>query len=631
MLEREQDVGTMERAQTVSTTLLFEPEGREAEVPVGLPLALAAAKAGVSIEQPCGGLGLCGQCRVQFLRDAPPPCAEERRWLTEKELREGWRLACRHRVEGPAAIVVPDRSRSRIQRILTRGEERAVALEPLARKVFLRLPRPSLGDDRGDWERLRDALEAQGILLDGSLDVHLLVSLPERLREAKFQVTCVLCGGEVVVIEPGDTRQALYGIAVDVGTTTLVVYLLDLTTGQELGVAAGMNPQVAYGDDLIARIHHAGTPQGRRELQRAVMEGLNRLIQEASEQAGVSRQQIYVGTFVGNTCMTHLLLGLDVTPLGQMPYVPVVRGEVITSARRLGLHIMPDARIHILPAIGGFVGADTVGVMLSHLWEEESGPRLAVDIGTNGEMVLQKGRQRWACSAAAGPAFEGGRIRYGMRGAPGAIASVWIDEDVHYATIESRPPQGICGSGLLDAVAEMLKVGLLDETGRMVPPGEEEALPPALRRRLRGQGREREFLLVPASESALGEDIVLTQGDVREFQLAKGSICAAISTLLRLAELEPEEVEHVYLAGAFGTFLNVESALRVGLLPPFPRERIEAVGNAAAVGAKLALLSRSEWERARRLAASVEHLTLSQHPDYQALFMEKMVFPGSMG
>jgi len=406
-----------------------------------------------------------------------------------------------------------------------------------------------------------------------------------------------------------------------------VVYLLDLRTGQQLAVAAGMNAQMAYGDDVVSRIRHAMQGRrARRQLQRAVIRVLNDLIRQAARSAGVSLQRVYLLTAVGNTCMMHLFLGLDPTPLGLAPYVPVVRQPWEVAAQELGLRVNPQARVYVLPNIASFVGADTVGMVLTHLWGGE-GTALAIDIGTNGEIVLRHRGRIMACSAAAGPAFEGARITHGMRGAPGAISRVRLNEQVEIDTIGHRPPQGICGSGLVDVIAQMLERGLLDSTGRIAAPEEVPQVSDELRSRLVTSDSNQAFVLARAEESATGEPVVLSQRDVRELQLAKGSIRAATNTLLKTVGVELEEIERLYLAGGFGNYLDIANARRIGLLPPLPLERIEGVGNAAGAGAKLALLSVEERRRAAELARQVEHLELCGNPDYQMEFMETMLFP----
>ncbi len=641
----------------VGLEVTFEPDGRRVRVTEPMTLYQAARLAGIDLETPCGGLGICGKCKVELIKGHSEITADERRLLTEHELSKGIRLACRHQVSEETIAYIPEDTRSLVQQILASGASRQVGLNPAVRKVHRRVPLPSLADQRSDLTRLKESIA------NGALDLELLRELPSILRAADGSVTAVLHHSNTptcqhsIALESGDTSAHCYGMAFDIGTTTVVGYLMDLNTGHELAIASAMNAQTAYGDDLVSRIKHAvETERGRKQLRTAILKVVNDIIDEVSKTAGVSPQQIYETVVVGNTCMTHLFLGIDPAPLGFAPYVPVVQQAVRVPSRQLGVKMNPHGFVHVLPNIAGFVGADTVGVLVT-LWEKlgmAEGERqatagndgehlsspvvsrrcltsLVVDIGTNGEIVLCHARRLLACSAAAGPAFEGARISCGMRGAPGAISSVHLNETVEYTTIDERPPRGICGSGLIDAVAQMLEVGILEASGRMATADEAAKISHLngdLRQRLITVDNERQFVLAFAEESATGKPITLSQRDVRQLQLAKGSICAAIRTLLKIAGVAPQEIDAVYLAGAFGTYLSKENALRIGLLPPeIPPDRIHPVGNAAGAGAKLALLSLEERQLADTIAQNVEHIELCTNLEYADTFMETMAFP----
>lgn len=606
--------------------ILFEPDGIEVFVPAGTLLSKAAAAAGLAIEMPCGGMGTCGKCRVVVSGETSEPDASEKRRLNEQDLESGARLACHTQALGDLTVTIPDTSRSLVQKILSHGVLRECTIHTGVSKVYCELPKPSLEDERAEFERLADYLRAQDVEVAPNLNV--IREISRAVREADYKVTAVMHSSELIAVEAGDTTAECLGIAYDLGSTTVVGYLMDLNTGQELGVSAVMNPQMVYGDDLISRINFATTQEdGAQLLQSAAVDTFNRIAEAACEAAGASTDKIYKATVVGNTCMTHLLLGIDAASLGQSPYVPSVCHDITTSASELGLKFSPEAKVTVLPNVAGFVGSDLVAVLVSSMWEYEGSTRLAVDIGTNGEMALIHEGKTFVCSAAAGPAFEGAGISCGMRGGPGAIDSVRIDDDVEITTIDNRRPVGICGSGLVDAVAQMLEVGIVDEGGRMLTPADAGSLSPAIGDRLIETEKGVEFVLATAQESGSGKPLTLSQADIRHLQLAKGSIHAAIQTLIRTAGITDADLSEILLAGAFGNYIRVESAIRIGLIPAVPRDRVLSIGNAAGAGARLALLSVHEMETARQLARKAVHLELAVSPDYQMELMERMMFP----
>jgi len=595
-------------------------------VPAGTTLSKAAAAAGMAVETPCGGMGTCGKCRVIVQGAASEPDPSERRLLSESDLASGVRLACRTKVVGELSVRVPASSRSLVQKILSRGVLRECEVSSGVTKVYCELQRPSLEDERAEFERLADFLVARDIELRPNLNV--VRGASNVLRDADYKVTAVISGDELVALEPGDTSGRCYGIAYDLGSTTIVGYLMNLQTGGELAVSAVMNPQTVFGDDLVSRISFATTQEnGVRILQDAAVDALNRIAASLVKSAGISPGHVYKATVVGNTCMTHLLLGIDVASLGQSPYVPSVCSDVTLAARELGLNIAPEAKVTVLPNVAGFVGSDLVGVLLSSMWEDDGRTRLAVDIGTNGEMALLHKGRTYVCSAAAGPAFEGAGISCGMRGAPGAIDSVVIGDTVRISTIDGRRPIGICGSGLVDAVAQMLDAGVIDASGRLLSADEAKSANESVRSRLIQGQSGTEFVLAAKKESGSGRAITLTHSDIRHLQLAKGSIRAAIATLMRVAGASESELSEVLLAGAFGNYIRVESAIRIGLIPAVAREKVISIGNAAGAGSRLALLCEKEMNRARRLARTAQHVELAVSPDYQMELMDRMMFP----
>ncbi len=617
---------SMKKSKLVKVT--FEPGGAEVVVPAGTLLSKAAAAAGMPVETPCGGNGTCSKCRVIVQGDCRPADASETRSLGEQDLAAGFRLACRTIITGDVSVTIPESSRSMVQKILSAGVLRDCAVMSGLSKVYCEMSRPGLEDERAEFERLADCLVARDIKLRPNLNI--VRDLSGILRSADYRVTAVVYNDELIAVEPGDTASQLYGIAYDLGSTTIVGYLMDLHTGADIAVSAVMNPQMVYGDDLVSRIGFATTQEnGAQVLQSAAVDSLNRIAQDLAQKAGTTASSVYKATVVGNTCMTHLLLGIDAASLGQSPYVPSVCADVEVRARELGLEISPEAMVSVLPNVAGFVGSDLVGVLLASEWADNGRCRLAVDIGTNGEMALLYQGKTYACSAAAGPAFEGAGISCGMRGAPGAIDSVRIGDTVEITTIDNRRATGVCGSGIVDAIAQMLDAGIIDETGRMISREDASALPEAVRERLIETESGTEFVLATRAQSGNGRAITLSGADIRHMQLAKGSIHAAIQTLIRTAGATDNDLDEILLAGAFGNYIRVESAIRIGLIPPVSESIVKSVGNAAGAGARLALLSDKEMQQARELAAKAIHLELAVSPDYQMELMERMMFPSA--
>jgi len=616
-------------------SLRIEPDGLEIAVSDDTPLVRALWQAGISVEAPCGGFGICGKCKIRFLSGyIPEPTAEEQKHLTDFELQEGWRLTCQHRVEGDAVIFVPEESRPSIAQILTTAVERETDLLPAVKRFTVSIPPASTMDERSDVQRLLDAVRQQhGLALAStSLPLPVLRSLPTALRQNR-EVTLVVHSAEpnqssvLAVVPKNESIRPLLGIAFDIGTTTLVGYLIDLETGKELTYAARLNPQVQFGDDVVSRLCYAlQEPNGLRKLQQAVVKGMNEIIAECCQVANVSPTDIYELVCVGNTAMMHLLLGVNPEPIALAPYVPVFNEPVTVEAWRLGLKIHPNGLLTTLPCVAGYIGADTVAVVLTHLHEPDGEPVVALDIGTNGEIVVRHQGQYWCASAAAGPAFEGGRIYQGMRAERGAISQVSVERTdakiwLKVQTLGGSLPKGICGSGLIDAVAALIELGVIDETGRM-----KNDLPEWKERFLSING-QKAFQLVSPNLSERTEGIVLSQRDVRELQLAKGSIRAVTEVLLQVAGLDWEKVSQVIIAGAFGFFVNLKSAQKTGLLPPLPLERFFPVGNAAGAGAKLALRSIVERQRAKELARKMTHVPMTGNPAYEEALMEFIGFP----
>jgi uncharacterized 2Fe-2S/4Fe-4S cluster protein (DUF4445 family) len=612
----------------VSVTIL--PDRSTVSVEPGTVLLRAAHAQGVDITATCGGRGRCTSCRVKIVAGtAPPGTINDQLQLGDDLVREGYRLSCQLAPTEPLGVQIAPPLDERAFQIL--GVERdavtraRVSMDAGIRKTVVRVELPQEEHHQtSDVEQL--ALAAGLAVNDVPLDV--VRTLPATLREAKGEVTVVTFRGGPLGVERGDTTAMSFGIAVDVGTTSVVTTLLELASGEVMASVSSLNPQATFGGDLMSRIAFAQwNPSNLRKLQSRIIGLLNQQIDELLERTGVLPQWVYKITVVGNTCMHHILLGIDPTYVGLSPYSAVIRHPLVVPARTLHLKINPEGRVCFLPIVAGFVGADAVGAALATRLDESVRVRAVVDIGTNGEVVMGTRERLMACSAPAGPALEGAQIRHGMRGAVGAIDRVWVDGgDLRFHVIGDGPPQGICGSGLIDAVAAALDVGLIDWTG-LIQIERRDRLSAAFRDRLAERGEERLLILGPRGTAAGGGEIVLTQDDVRQVQLAKGAIGGGIRMLQHVLGVPDESLTDLMLAGGFGNYLSIRSAVRIGLIPPLPPERIRYVGNAAALGAQLALVSEAERARAERLARSIEHLSLATHPDFQDLFVEAMNFP----
>jgi uncharacterized 2Fe-2S/4Fe-4S cluster protein (DUF4445 family) len=607
--------------------VVFVPDGRTLYVPDGQTLMEAARAAGVPLNAPCGGNGTCGGCRVLIPQNPPPPTDVCRRELTGEELHRHMRLACQVRVRSDMRVVVPEETRLTDQKILTDGAERPVPLAPNVHKVAVHLPPPSIDDQRADTERLLDGLAEKGVT-GAEIDVRTARELPERLRALDFHPAVVVVGRQVVYLDRPTTGDACYGIAFDVGTTTLVGYLVDLTTGRQVAVASRTNPQSAYGDDVIARIEFCGREKdGAKKMHELVMGALNEIVSEACRKADIRPTSVYEAVMVGNTTMNHLFLRLPAESIARAPFVAASAAAHTTGAKDMGLRIHPRGRVYTAPLVASFVGSDTVGVILATGLHEHDRLRLAIDIGTNGEIVLGTRERLLACSTAAGPAFEGARIRYGMLAATGAIDRVdLVGDRLALHTIDEAPPMGLCGTGLIDAVASLVRAGVVMPSGRMRS-GEDLAAKPALARRIVGTDGETGFVLAAKGETHSGHPILLTQKDIREVQLAKGAIAAGVETLLAEFGARAEDIDEVLLAGAFGNFIRPDRALAIGLLPAVPAERVRFVGNAAGAGARMLLVNRDLRRVADDVARGVEHVELSQREDFRDRFTEAMAFP----
>ena len=602
----------------------FLPEGSQAAIDHGTLLSAAMQALNIPVQLPCGGTGRCGKCLVEIMPSAPEPDGFERLHLSTEELARGLRLACRTRVDRDMTVRIGLGLRENMSRILATGEERIYDLAPAVTKTCLELPEPSLEDQVSDHDRIARALN-MGTL---PADVEVLRELPSILCGASQQVTAVITDGRLTGVEPGDTTSRCYGIAFDIGTTTVVGTLIDFTTGHEAARASRLNTQAAFGDDTISRIRHAIEESGGRDdLHGRIRDVLNEIVRETALIASIETTEIYEATVAGNTTMMHLLLRLDPQGLSRIPFAPAVTAPLDIIAADTGIGINPRGNVHVLPSIAGFVGADTVAVMLATDFLLPGPPRLVVDIGTNGELALVRDGDIMVCSTAAGPALEGAEISCGMRAAAGAIERVDIDDgEVVCEVIGGIQPAGICGSGIIDLTAALLDMGIITQYGAFEKPESlRSTLPDSLIDRIITVNDQPAFLV--SSGNSGDHDVVFTQRDVRQVQLAKGAIAAGMQLLLNDMGVELEKLHEILVAGAFGNYIRPSSAKRIGLLPNLPLERVRFIGNAASVGARMALLSTKSRSDAESIRKKSRHLELAALPAFTETLSEHMLFP----
>ena len=597
-------------------------------VSIGENIYSVTRSAGIASDAFCGGRGLCGKCRIIIRegRELLSDLAEsEARFLSNTEISDGYRLACETMVKSPGDLVIeiPRESQVRRQRLSVLGLEREVPRTPIVRKYVVQVPKPTLDDATADLECLLNSLKPTHGLHSLSVSYEALKKLPEILRSGKWTVTATVRDAEEIMdVDPGDTSEKRYGFAVDIGTTKLAGYLVDLGNGSVLATTSMTNPQIPYGEDVISRISYVMEDKKKLvELQTTIIDAVNRLLGEAVGTAKIERKDVYDVVVVGNTAMHHIFFGITPDFLSLSPFSPAIQSSLDIRAKEVGLGVNSGAYVYSYPIIAGFVGADAVAdVIATGLFEAEE-ISLLMDIGTNTEIVLGNRDSMISCSTASGPAFEGAHIKHGMRAATGAIEKVWIDPDTFEPScrvIDETKPEGICGSGIVDAIAEMFKVGILDETGKMT---KELDIP-----RLRHNG-ERCYVLAKGDETVTGKEIVVTQHDVKEIQLAKGAIYSGISIAMKRFGVDRNQIVKIYLAGAFGTYVDPESARMIGMVVDVPTDRFEFAGNTAGSGARMALISSETREVARSMVRKIKYLELAAEMDFHEEFMNALYFP----
>ena len=611
----------------VRVRIHFEPDGanpRDVRVPAGVSVFDAASWNGIAIDSTCGGHGTCRKCKVRVLDGSMPVSRLDPRAFDVDQLKAGWRLACMAPAEQDIRVQVPPLATR--HKAATVGVGRQVILRPAVQKRYVELDEPTLSDQRSDHQRLWDALDD----LELRTDLHVMRRLSKVLRAAGFKVTAVIVDDVLIDVEPGDTTARRFGIAYDLGTTTVVATLLDLSTGTPVAVGSMLNPQQPFGADVITRISATMMdPHALEQLATLARQCLHQLATEICADGGVELTEVYEVALAGNATMTHIALGIDPESLGVAPFVMTSRIFDAVRAGDIGVGVHSGARAYLFPSLGAYVGGDIVSGTLASGMDRDKRTRLFIDVGTNCEIVLSHADRLLATAAQAGPAFEGAAIRCGMRAARGAIEGVKIsDEDVRLQVIGDVEPVGLCGSGLVDAVAALVQANLLDASGRLLDAETAAQTRPELAERLRKVGDERVFVLHwPGPRGDMTGAIYLSQRDVRELQFAKAAIATGWQLLIEQLGLAAADIQQVLLAGSFGSFLAPASAVRIGLVPDIPTLRIVSAGNVAGEGAKMALLSIRERAAARGLLEQVHYVELSDRPDFNDRFVDQLAFP----
>jgi uncharacterized 2Fe-2S/4Fe-4S cluster protein (DUF4445 family) len=629
--------------------VVFTPSGRRGRFPVGTPVLQAARSLGVDIDSVCGGRGICGRCQVMVSEGEFPKHGltsklenlsawsdVERDYSATQALNAGCRLSCSAKVLGDLVVDVPSSSQVHKQVVRKEAEAHDVHLDPLIRLHYVEVQQPDMHDPSGDLRRLEDALEFEWRLTELACDVIVLQQLQKALRAGDWKVTvAVHAGKQIVAVWPG-FKEHVYGLAVDIGSTTIAAHLCELATGEVVASAGLMNPQIRFGEDLMSRVSYVMmNPGGEKEMTAAVREALNTLATEVAAQAGITPQDILEATFVGNPIMHHLLLGIDPTELGGAPFALATDRAITLWAVEIDFAIHRNARIYVLPCIAGHVGADTAGVLLAERPDLSDQMTLLVDVGTNAEIVLGNNQRMLACSSPTGPAFEGAQISCGQRAAPGAIervridpttleprfkvigSNLWSDEPGFAESIASIGVTGVCGSGIIEALAEMYLAGIIRHDGTI------DGAMAARNPRIQEDGRTFSYELYKATTDARALKVM--QNDVRAIQLGKAALYAGVRLLME--RLNIQTVDRIRLAGAFGSHIDVKYAMVLGMIPDCRLDHVSSAGNAAGTGARIALLDQRSRKDIEDLVRRVEKIETAVEPRFQEFFVEAMAIP----
>lgn len=593
----------------------------EKKVEAGTNLLTFLRKSSIDVHASCGGKGTCGKCKIRITGLTREPSNEEKSFLGDKNLAKGYRLACYHKINSDLDIYTDKMCEK--ARIVTETKENRIEPFPIITKQCITLDAPDMSDQRPDLQRVADVLKKQKI----SHSIRLLREIPRTLRQNNFKVTLVCTERKLIAVETGDTTRNLFGISVDIGTTTVVAYLIDLVSGEQKDVYSVLNPQRKFGADVLARIEYTSQKEDAlKEVHKLTVKCINDMIRHLVKRAGIKKTDIYSVVFVGNTTMVHLFMGVSPANIGVSPFIPVTTQMQRFKAHELGIGINEYSQVVIFPSVSAYIGADTVAAVLSSSMYKNRKISLLIDIGTNGEMVLGNSKWLYACSTAAGPAFEGANIRNGVGSVNGAIDKVAFRPSLKYSTIGGEKAIGICGSGLVDVAAGMLTMGVINGKGTFTEGENAAKLSREIKKRLLKVDGKSAFLLVNSEDCNSDTDIVITQKDVRELQNAKAAIAAGIKILARNAGIEMKDIENVYLAGGFGSYVEIENALRIGLIPLELKGKIQVIGNAAGAGAIEGLLSVKMLKKAEEIKEQIRYVELSVCPDFMEKYIECMDF-----
>ncbi|MFX0000098.1 MAG: ASKHA domain-containing protein [Candidatus Hodarchaeota archaeon] len=621
----------------------FEPISRRLIFSDDYSLYEALSELNVPITSICGGLGSCGKCKVLVQKGKEyliNPTASERKFLSNNEIENGWRLACQTKIDiinkpllktlkpPHFRIFLPDEFLLEDFNILTSGISKGIKLNPTIKKIFIDVKKPSLQEPNADFERINYAILSKDLELRRNLklgiDFKVLNKIPTLLRENQHKITVVLWNNtKIINCEPGNTLEENFGIAFDIGTTTIVGYLINLNNGKIYAVDSKLNSQTAYGEDLITRLTLIKESEDNLEkLNSVVLNDLNQIIKNLCDKALIKPSQIYEATVVGNSVMHHIFLGLNPVNIGLSPFIPVIQKALNNKAEYLNLNILNNGNVYTAPIIAGFVGADTIGVILSSQIFNEKKLTLAIDIGTNGEIIIGNRKILAVGSCAAGSALEGAHIEDGMRAAAGAIDKIKIDHknyEVSYTTIKNKKPIGICGSGLVDAIAEMLKAKIITRSGNFNRELTDHE-------RFIKKDKKLEFIIAKKEETALDKDIRISQNDVRQIQMAKAAFYSGSRIILNNLK-NNLKIEQIFLAGAFGNYINANNAKFIGMIPDIHDDKIFQIGNAAGIGAQHCLLNKNLRNKAQKLLNNIHYIEIAVDKRFQKEYAEAMYFP----